>query len=277
MDIIINTENVTIVSDQKDASEPNNKCKKVKLSEEERKERQKASCKKWREKNREHCQAYRKKYHEEHKEQENAYDNQRYIQNRDQCLAYRKAYYETNRDQCLARNKGWREKNPGYHKQWHNTHRDEHNAQSRFWADRTRHAHIDGYVPSSEFKRGFSVRDVTNKGYLYLVIDKETNAVKIGCTQCTPEHRLSYYRSHESDSIEFLLTSLLLADVYEAEKAAHDMLNGKVRHVRTDDKSITSTNPQAEWFQLDGTFLIEDVFHVFNTVSEQFACKEKKD
>lgn len=247
MTIVVNIENLTVsadqpqsllasneVQEQDEQTEQKPKKKRQKLSDEEKRERNKAKG---------------KKYYEKH---------------RDERLAYAKTYYKQNKEAITERNKAYLEAN-----------REKNRAASRLCADRRRHAHIEGYVPTSEYKRGWSIRDVTDKGYLYLAHDRETGAMKIGMTMCNPENRLSYYKSHYNDGITFLKVSPLLNDVYNAEAAAHMMLRGNVRPVTTANKFKTSTNPSAEWFQMNGKFTITDIIRVFEDVSNQFADTSK--
>lgn len=115
----------------------------------------------------------------------------------------------------------------------------------------------------------FKIRDVKTEGYLYVASDTVTGAKKIGCCQTTPKTRLSHYR-RDSDAITFIRTSCLIENVYDAEAVAHSMLKGNVRYVRSDDRMTTSSNPRAEWFQLDGAYTIEDIYEVFASVENLF-------
>lgn len=178
--------------------------------------------------------------------------------------AYLKEWYIKNRDKQLAKQK-----------EYDDAHREQVRASNRLCSDRRRNSHIKGYVPTSEYKRGWSIKDSTDKGYLYLAHDRDTGALKIGCTMCNPQNRLSYYKSHDNEGITFLKVSPLLNDVYNAESAAHAMLRENVRPVTTANKFKTSTNPSAEWFQMNGKFTIADILRVFDTVSNQFACNKE--
>lgn len=154
---------------------------------------------------------------------------------------------------------------------YNDAHREEINSRMRYIMDRRRNSHVEGYVPTSDYKKDFRISDVTSDGYLYLAFDQATNAYKIGMTQCTPETRLAQYQSKDSDTITFLQRSPLLEDVAEAEDNAHQMLRGHVTFVRTDDKTTPSSNPCAEWMQLDRDYDLGDVKAIFDGICELYA------
>lgn len=183
--------------------------------------------------------------------------------------AYKKAHPEKVKEQKRRYNDAHREEVRAYNKRYKETHREEVLAGLRLWHDRTEYAHLEEYAPTGDRKQYAHVRPVTSRGFLYLAHDRNTGALKIGGTQRALKVRLKKYREEEGNGITFIKTSGVIADVFTVRATAHALLRGHVRPVTTHDKTKTSTNPRAGWFQPDGRYTFSDVLAVFDAVTSQ--------